>query len=137
MNEVARDFWQRALDAFRVAQTIICLSPDSAASRAYYAAFYAVSAHFALAGRTFRKHSAVEAAVHRDLVKAGHWPAELGQGYTRLLNVRSIGDYGGSQHVSEKEAREVVGIAATILKTVSDASSGILPPPFDADDQGK
>jgi uncharacterized protein (UPF0332 family) len=64
VNQVAADFWIRALDAFHVAKTIVSISPDSSASRAYYAAFYAVSAHFAILGKSYTKHSAVETAVH-------------------------------------------------------------------------
>ena len=132
MSRVADDFWARALDAFRVAKTILSLSPDSAGSRAYYAAFHAVSAHFALRGRTFRKHATVEAAVHRDLVKPGIWPTELGQGYSRLLAARSLGDYGGSHHVSDQEAREAVHIAERILRTVSQDNPGAFPLDWDS-----
>ncbi len=70
-NELALAFWDRAEKAQIVARHDLQISPDAAASRAYYAAFYAVSALFALEGRTFRKHSALEAAVHHDLVKMG------------------------------------------------------------------
>ena len=40
----AKAFWERAEDALRVANHVLPLSPDSAASRAYYAAFYAATA---------------------------------------------------------------------------------------------
>lgn len=71
MNARAVDLWERAKKALLVARTALPLDPDSAASRAYYAAFYAMSARFALEGKSFRKHSGVEAAVHRELVKTG------------------------------------------------------------------
>jgi len=95
VKAAARDFWARAVDALRVAEHDLELSPDAAASRAYYAAFYAVSAHFALEGKSYTKHSAVEAAVHRDLVKTGIWDMDLGRGYSRLAQLRTRGDYGG------------------------------------------
>ena len=47
MNAAARDYWQRALEALDVAKHDLNISADAAASRAYYAAFYAVSALFA------------------------------------------------------------------------------------------
>ena len=78
MTAAAMDFWERAKDALHVARHDVELSPDAAASRAYYAAFYGVSAHFTMEGRSFTKHSAVEAAVHRDLVRAGIWPKKEG-----------------------------------------------------------
>jgi len=103
------------------------VSPDAAASRAYYAAFYAVSALFALSDRTFSKHSAVEAAVHRDLVKSGKWPAELGKDYSQLVGLRETGDYGGGQHVSAKDAKDAVEKARRIVQAIRHAESTAFP----------
>ena len=119
MNARAADLWERAKKALAVAKAVSTLDPDSAASRAYYAAFYAVSARFALEEKAFAKHSAVEAAVHRDLVKAGIWPTELGQGYSRLSETRSIGDYGELEHVSEARSAEAIEIAGEILSAIA------------------
>ena len=121
MGALANDLWARARDALRVARHDLPVSPDAAASRAYYAAFYAVSAWFALRGKTFRKHSMVEAAVHRDLVKPGIWPIDLGAGYSRLAESRSTADYGQAEHVSAEEAAEAVRIAAEVLRAVAGA----------------
>jgi uncharacterized protein (UPF0332 family) len=115
----ATDLWCRAKKALAVAEVALSLDPDSAASRAYYAAFFAVSARFALEGKAFAKHSALEAAVHRDLVKTQLWPVELGQAYSRLSQVRSIGDYGEIEHVSEARAKEAIDFATDILKAVA------------------
>jgi uncharacterized protein (UPF0332 family) len=115
----ASDLWERAKKSLAVAKAALTLDPDSAASRAYYAAFYAVSARFALEGKAFRKHSAVEAAVHRDLVKAGIWPTKLGQGYSQLSETRSIGDYGELEHVSEANSAEAIKIADEILSAIA------------------
>ncbi len=119
MNQRAADLWERAKKALAVAKAVSSLDPDSAASRADYAAFYAVSARFALGGKSFRRHSGVEAAVHRDLVKAGIWPTELGQGYSQLSAARSIGDYGDLEHVSEARALEAIQIASDILAAIA------------------
>ncbi len=119
MNARAADLWERAKKALAVAKAVSTLDPDSAASRAYYAAYYAVSARFVIEGKAFRKHSAVEAAVHRDLVKAGIWPVELGQGYSQLSETRSIGDYGELEHVSEASSSEAIQIAEEILAAIA------------------
>ena len=119
MKAPAQDFWERAKEALRVARHDLSISPDAAASRAYYAAFYAVSAHFALAETSFTRHAAVEAAVHRDLVRPGTWPQELGRGYSRLTQLRSRGDYGGSRRVSEGEGEEAIQLAAKIVREVA------------------
>ena len=120
MSERATDLWKRANGALAAARAVLTVDADSAASRAYYAAYYAVSARFALDERVFRKHSGVEAAIHRDLVKAGIWPADLGQKYSRLVQARSIGDYGEAEHVSSADAAEAIDIAAEILGAVSE-----------------
>ena len=128
MRAAARDFWARAVDALRVAENDLDLSPDAAASRAYYSAFYAASAHFALGGRSFARHSALEAAVHRGLVKAGIWDTDMGRGYSRLAQLRTRGDYGGGRHVSREEGAEAIRIASRILSKISDAHPGDLSP---------
>jgi len=76
---------------------------DYEAERAplYYAAFHAVTALFALEGKSFSKHTAVRAAVHGELVKTGRWPVELGASYNDLMSARHTGDYGGVNHVSK------------------------------------
>jgi uncharacterized protein (UPF0332 family) len=122
MNDLARGLWERANKALLVPRTLLSLDPDAAVSRAYYCALYAVSAHFALRGRTFKRHSAVEIAVHRDLVKTGAWSPELGAGYSMLVEFRSTGDYGALEHVCEDDARRAVEAAADILRAVSQAN---------------
>ena len=129
MNEEAIGFWNRALKTLQSARLILQLDPDSFASRAYYAAFYAVSAFFALQGKTFSKHSALESAVHRDLVRPGHWPKELGADYSYLLRLRAKGDYGGLEHVSESEAMEANQMAKRILRVVCEAHPDVLSDP--------
>jgi uncharacterized protein (UPF0332 family) len=71
-------------------------------SRAYYAAFHAATALFALDGRIFTKHAALEAAVHRDLVKDGKWPGELGRDFSFCVELRGVGDYGTDVRVDAK-----------------------------------
>ena len=127
MRAPALDLWHRATDALRVAKHDLEVSPDAAASRAYYAAFYAASAHFALQDKSFARHSALEAGVHRDLVRPGTWPDELGRGYSRLAQLRHRGDYGGDRHVSEPDAREAIQIATDILQAVADANPEAFP----------
>ncbi len=129
MNRVAADFWERSLDSLRVAKRVVSISPDSAAPSAYYGAFYAVSAHFALDGRTFRKHSAVQAAVHRDLVKGEGWPAHLGRAYSRLNELRDVGHYGGTKHVTPEEAGRAIEMAREILQAVADLHPEVFSPP--------
>ncbi|MBK7876494.1 MAG: HEPN domain-containing protein [Planctomycetes bacterium] len=70
MNPSALDHWDRAHQALRSAELLAAAGDhDGAASRAYYAAFHALSALFESEGRTFTKHTHIEAALHRDLIR--------------------------------------------------------------------
>lgn len=121
-EELARTEWQRADDALRDARLLLENDRfDGSASRAYYAAFHAASALLALDGRIFTKHSALEAAVHRDLVKTGRWPASLGQDFTFCLELRGVGDYGSEVRVSATQARDAVEAADRVLAAVREA----------------
>ena len=127
MTAYALDLWQRACKALMVARRDLPIDPDAAASRAYYAAFYAVSAHFALEGKTFVRHTAVEAAVHRDLVRPGIWPVDLGAGYSRLAQLRLLADYGGGEHAQPAAAAQAIDIAHDILVACHRADPQVFP----------
>ena len=118
-EEFARDLWQRAQNALRSAEALLAVSADDAASRAYYAAFHAVCAGFALEGRSFTRHTVGRAAVHRDWVKSGIWSIELGADFDALWELRDRGDYGGSQHVEADGAIAAVECARRILDAVA------------------
>lgn len=127
MTPEVSDYWQRAIQALRTAEALVESDPDASASRAYYAAFHGISALFALQQQTFTKHTAVESAVHRDLVKPGRWPVEVGAAFSWLANLRYTGDYGGQEHVLTEDARIAVERARLILETVRTTASEPLP----------
>ena len=118
LDPEVQDAWSRAVRALKTAESLVGQDPDAAASRAYYAAFHAVSTLLAFEGHSLRKHSAVERAVHRDLVKTGRWAPEVGAAFSWLANLRYTGDYGGESHVQLPEAREAAEKAALILQVV-------------------
>ena len=118
MKDFAASEWRRALRTLETAENTVHTDPDSAASRAYYAAFHALTALFALRGQTFSKHSAIRAALHRDLVKSGEWSVDLGEAYQVLSDLRDKGDYGGVMWVSREEATTSVEKAAGIIDAV-------------------
>ena len=120
-NVYARDHWLRAGNSLNSAQLLLATSPDDAAARAYYAVFHAVSALLACRGQTFTKHSALRAAVHRDLVRTGVWPTELGEAFETLWELRDVGDYGGPVHVQHEDAVRAVAAASSIVQTVRTA----------------
>lgn len=131
-----QELWQRAQNALMSAEVLVGVSGDDAASRAYYAAFHGVSALFAARGHHFSKHTAIRAAIHRDLVHTGEWPEELGEAFDALWELRDIGDYGVDIHVSSEDANLVIDNARWILEAVSrshpqfaNSPSSVTPPP--------
>ena len=121
MRQKALSRWEQAKRALATARLVLTSGDfDAAASRAYYAAFYAVSALFLMEGKFFAKHSGVEAAVHGELVKPGRWPVSTGKDYRDLRNLRSTGDF-GFVPVSQQEASRAVSMAEGILALVHQA----------------
>jgi uncharacterized protein (UPF0332 family) len=85
--------WQRALDSLRAASTLLAAGfPDFAASRAYYAAFYAASALLLFARQTFSSHRGVLTLIHQDYVRTGRLPLEAGRIISNLSDLRNVGD---------------------------------------------
>ena len=118
MTEFAATEWERAQRTLASAKLLAETDPDSAASRAYYAAFHALTAAFALRDQKFSKHSAIRAALHRDLVKPGLLPPEAARDYDYLMDARETGDYGGAVQVSMEGAREAVERAGSFLAVI-------------------
>jgi uncharacterized protein (UPF0332 family) len=113
------ELWQRAQEALRATETLLTAGfPDFAAARAYYAAFYAASALLLAEGKTFRSHRGVLALMHRDYVKPGRLPVDMGRMLSTLADLRSIGDYGGAAHVSHAEATVALSEAQQLLATI-------------------
>ena len=92
---------------------------DIAASRAYYAAFYAASALLLKENIDTSKHSGVIALIHQHFVKTGKLDKEQGKNLNWLFELRGIGDYGVSVHVASGEAHRAVKVAETFLDSVN------------------
>lgn len=91
---------------------------DIAASRAYYAAFHAASALLLKENIDTSKHSGVISAIHRFFVKEGKLGKEQGKNLNWLFELRNVGDYGVSQHVSSEEAHKAVKVADEFIDSV-------------------
>ena len=91
---------------------------DFAASRAYYAAFYAATAVLLNEGLEFSKHSGVIASIHQRLVKTGKLDKEQGKELNWLFELRNVGDYGVTIHVSQQDAERAVQVAENFLRAI-------------------
>jgi uncharacterized protein (UPF0332 family) len=93
---------------------------DFAASRAYYAAFYAATAVLLAGGLEYGKHSAVIAAIHKELVRTGKLDKQCGRDLNWLFELRSVGDYGVTVHIPKEDAEEAVRAAERFLAAVKE-----------------
>jgi uncharacterized protein (UPF0332 family) len=115
MKEFIRSQWTKSMRSIAAAEAILETDPDSAASRAYYAAFHGVTAVLAGRGMEFTKHTAVRAALHRELIQSGAVSAGLGREYDFLLDLRETADYGGVAEASLASAKKAIEKARMIL----------------------
>ena len=93
------------------------VSTTFAASRAYYAAFYAATALLLREGLEFGKHSVI-ASIHQRFVKTGKLDKEQGKALNWLFELRGVGDYGVTAHVSREQFEEAIEAAAKFLEAI-------------------
>jgi uncharacterized protein (UPF0332 family) len=110
------------LDAARV--LLGARAPGDAASRAYYAAFHAVSAALLARGQAFSSHAQVLGAFNRDFVHAGTFPREFTAILARLFEDRQTGDYDATTSLDAGEAERDVQDAQRIVDAVAAHLSG-------------
>jgi uncharacterized protein len=88
-------YWmEKAWESFKAAKSEYTSNRLSTAVRnLYYACFYSLTAVLYRLGKSFRKHTAIRAALHRDLIKTGKVDAKWGRFYNRVFDRRQEGDY--------------------------------------------
>ena len=110
---------ERAQQSIQAAQELASKGYyDFAASRAYYAAFYAATAALINEGVESSKHSGVIASIHQRFVKTGKLDKERGQDLNWLFELRNVGDYGVIVHVLERDAERAIQAATRFLQAI-------------------
>ena len=99
------------------------LAPDPlhagfAASRAYYAMYYATQAILLTKEMSFRKHSAVIGAFGREFAKTGILPVELHGKLIQAEKRRLTGDYDARNAVTTDEAAESINDAEEFVAAI-------------------
>jgi len=93
-TEMVRYWWLKARDSLSSARREFEAGSYSfAMNRLYYAAFYGVCAVLIERQQSFRKHSGVRAAFHRQFIKTGLLDIKWGRLYDQLFEDRQEGDY--------------------------------------------
>jgi uncharacterized protein (UPF0332 family) len=119
MTEEAGKYLERARTALAAAQQNIQIDASTAANRAYYSAFYAITALLVFErGKSLKRHSAVEAAVFRDFVNTGRWPQDLGNKFRELGRLRTTADYDVMQSITVQRSQQAVADAEAILSAI-------------------
>lgn len=110
---------ERAEQSIRAAKELLRQGyHDFAASRAYYAAFYGATAVLLNEGLDFAKHSGVIASIHQRFVKTGKLDKEQGKALNWLFEIRNVGDYGGTAHVTQTQAEQAIQAAERFFATI-------------------
>ena len=91
---------------------------DFAASRAYYAMFYAVEALMLDEDLSFSKHSAIIAAFGKKFVKSGIFDSHFHRSLLNAFDLRNAGDYGTIYTVSEVKANQTIADAGELLTAI-------------------
>jgi uncharacterized protein len=88
-------YWmEKARESMESARSEFDSSRNTTAVRnLYYACFYALTAVLLKEGHSFKKHTAVKAALHKDLIRTGMVEPGWGKFYNRIFDSRHEGDY--------------------------------------------
>jgi len=93
-SELVKYWWSKAKDSLSSARREFEAGEFGfAMNRAYYAAFYTVSAALLERGVSFKKHSGVRSAFHREFIKSELLEFDWSKFYDRLFEDRQEGDY--------------------------------------------
>jgi uncharacterized protein (UPF0332 family) len=95
-----------------------------AASRAYYAMFYAAEALLFNEGLQFSKHSAVHAAFGERFIKTGRMDARLHRHLLDAFRQRLVSDYAVGERVNDEEAQALIERAEEFLTAVEGFLAG-------------
>ncbi len=95
--------------------------PDDAASRAYYAAFHAVSALHLADGNAFSSHAQLIGRFNKDFVRTERMPAVFAKILTRLFQDRQLDDYGAPASISPGQAQQDIDDARQLIAAIRDA----------------
>ena len=87
---------------------------NAAASRLYYAAFYAASALLVLRDLSIKTHAGVRNELNRHFVKTGVIDRQQGRLFANLFDLRQLGDY-GELHEVDQAALDVIYLEGKAL----------------------
>lgn len=84
----------------------------------YYACFYALTAVLLKEGHSFKKHTGVKAALHKDLIRAGIVDPKWGKFYNKIFDSRHEGDYQPLRVFEDEEVKMFLDQGAGFIATM-------------------
>jgi uncharacterized protein (UPF0332 family) len=119
LNSELEQLLQKAEEKLRVAALLIKEdAPSDAASRAYYAAFHAVTALHLSRGNAYSSHGQVIGRFNKDFVKTGVFPDTFTRILTRLFEDRQSADYDVADTLSQEDAERDVADSREIVNKI-------------------
>lgn len=91
---------------------------DDAVSRAYYAAFHAMTAALLSKDFSYSSHGQVIGAFNREFIKTGIFPKKYSSIIQALFDDRQIGDYGIFVKISKSTAQEHINNAEKLIEAI-------------------
>jgi len=120
MNEQYQAILDKAQDSLEAARLLLKQDYfDFAASRAYYAMYYAAEALLLARELSFSSHAAVIANYGKEYSKTGEMDRRFHKYLIAVQDLRSQGDYSYHPGVSKHNAREAVSWAAEFIKAAT------------------
>ncbi|MEO0488678.1 MAG: HEPN domain-containing protein [Cyanobacteria bacterium J06659_2] len=117
MTEDQEELILKAHQSLSAAQLLLTSGyTDFAASRAYYAMFYAAEALLEGDGLSFSSHSGVISAFGKEFARKERVPQAFHRYLIEAQNLRTLGDYGQLNAVAQEQASKIVEQAGEFLK---------------------
>lgn len=116
-EEHIRDMFLKAEEKLAAAKLLLDHDKwNDAASRAYYAAFHAVSAVLFHHDMKFKSHGQAIGAFNKNFVKTGIFSNQWGSRLTKMMGDREAGDYRAKSDIGDQIASEDVQFAEEIVR---------------------
>lgn len=120
MNPEAQAFLTKAMQSLSAAEMLLQNGfADFAASRAYYAMFYAAEALLVEHALAFSSHKAVVSAFGKEFAKSGAIDPALHTALIQAQRLRHAGDYESAPQVNDEQARRVIDDAGKFIQAAN------------------
>jgi uncharacterized protein (UPF0332 family) len=127
--ELLRAFLDKANEKLTAARTMLEAGLfDDASSRAYYAAFHAVTAVLGTRGLSFSSHGQTIGAFNKEFVLNGRFDPSCFRMIQRLFKNRQVGDYDVIKHLDRSTAENDVKDAESIVNVCREYLDDCVPP---------